>query len=170
MARVHRGRYSAQVGEDGVVVFLIGMRINRLWQVWRWFPVAIAMPRMLRELRRDPSLGLLAPPRAFVSGRVLQVQQYWRSFEALESYARSAQNDHLPAWRAFNRRIRDNGSVGIYHETYTIGAGQYEAMYVNMPAFGLGTAFEPVPARSVGDTAAARIGARVHDEPAVPSY
>jgi hypothetical protein len=36
------------------VVFLIGMRINRPLRVWRWLPVAAAMPRMLIELGRHP--------------------------------------------------------------------------------------------------------------------
>jgi Domain of unknown function (DUF4188) len=36
---------------DGeLVVFLIGMRINRLWKCIKWLPVARAMPRMIREL------------------------------------------------------------------------------------------------------------------------
>lgn len=44
---------------EGTVVFLIGMRINSLWRVRAWLPVFIAMPRMLRELYRQPEPGLL---------------------------------------------------------------------------------------------------------------
>ena len=40
--------------KQGLVVFLIGMRINRLWKIHKWLPVARAMPRMLRELTADP--------------------------------------------------------------------------------------------------------------------
>ena len=53
---------------DGeVVVFLIGMRINHLWKVHKWWPVASAMPRMIRELLAHPELcarcvGNLAEP------------------------------------------------------------------------------------------------------------
>lgn len=36
--------------------------------------------------------------------------------------------------------IGDDGSVGIWHETYSIQSGNYENIYVNMPDFGLGKA------------------------------
>jgi fumigallin biosynthesis monooxygenase-like protein len=56
---IFNGRYSAQI--DGpFVVFLIGFRINRLWQFWKWMPVASAMGPMLRELATHPEKGLLA--------------------------------------------------------------------------------------------------------------
>ncbi len=41
------------------VVFLIGMRVNRWWKVLQWLRVALAMPRMLRELHGKPELGFL---------------------------------------------------------------------------------------------------------------
>lgn len=44
---------------DGVVMFLIGMRINRPLEVHRWGPVFVAMPRMLRWLDQHPEAGLL---------------------------------------------------------------------------------------------------------------
>jgi hypothetical protein len=85
MTHVNQGRYSADVGADGTVLFWIGMRINRLWQFWKWLPVFLAMPRMLVELQRQRSLGLVGKPRTFVSGRVILVWQYWESFEKLEA-------------------------------------------------------------------------------------
>ena len=36
--------------EGDFVVFLIGMRINKFWQIHKWFPVAMAMPKMIKEL------------------------------------------------------------------------------------------------------------------------
>ena len=45
---------------DGTfVVFMIGMRINNLFQVNKWLPVATAMPRMLKELAKQPELGFI---------------------------------------------------------------------------------------------------------------
>ena len=117
MPHIHPGRFTAHLGDrTDVVVFIIGMRINRLWEVWRWLPVFAAMPKMVNELCADPSLGLLARPSTYMSGRVFLLVQYWRSFEDLERFARAPQGSHLPAWRDFNRKIRDNGSVGIFHE------------------------------------------------------
>ncbi len=119
MASVVNSRRTSDLGDrEAVVVFLIGMRVNRPWEFWRWMPVLAAMPRMILELAKDPSRGLLGRPRTFISGRVVMVVQYWNSFEDLERYARDPKAQHLPAWRAFNRRVRDNGSVGIFHETY----------------------------------------------------
>lgn len=143
--KVRPERLCAEV-EGEFVVFLIGMRVNRPWKVWRWLPVAIAMPRMLMELEKRPELGLLNARTLFGFPNVMVIQ-YWRSFEALEAYARSADARHLPAWHAFNRAIGSNGDVGIWHETYVIKPGAYENIYNNMPPFGLGVAGTLVPAK-----------------------
>lgn len=58
MAQIRQGRWTAEL-EGEFVVFLIGMRINRLWKVWRWLPVLLAMAKMLAELFGKPELGLL---------------------------------------------------------------------------------------------------------------
>ena len=154
---VQRGRRSAAPGADGTVLFLIGMRINRFWQFWRWFPVFAAMPRMLRELARQPELGLASRPRTYLSGRVILTVQYWTSLEQLLAYARAADHEHLPAWRAFNRRVRDNGSVGIFHEPYLVREDGVETMYGNMPTFGLATALGATPTATRGNSARARL-------------
>jgi Domain of unknown function (DUF4188) len=66
--------------------------------------------------------------------------------------------------------VRDSGEVGIWHETFRVRAGEYEAVYGNMPVFGLAAAGAHVPAARKGNTAAARIGASTTDEPAVAPY
>lgn len=124
---------------DGtIVVFIIGIRINRFFPVGRWLRVARAMPRMLAELRSKPESGFLHAENAIVGLRTALIIQYWRSFEALERYARDADQAHWPAWREFNKRIGNDGSVGIFHETYVVQQDAREAIYVNMPPFGLG--------------------------------
>ncbi len=173
MTQILRGRRTADVGQrQKVVVFLVGMRINRLWQFWRWLPVIIAMVRMVIELLQDPTSGLLARPRTYLSGRTVLLVQYWNSFDDLERYARDSNAEHLPAWRWFNQRIRDNGSVGIFHETYHVDTDQLEAGYSNMPRFGLGATRRsaPVPITSQQQTAAVRIGARRTDKAPVDPY
>lgn len=139
--------------EGDFVVFLIGMRVNTWWKVAAWLPVVLAMPRMLRELDRHPELGLLGGRFAGTT-----LIQYWRSTDHLNAYAQSRQHAHLPAWRAFNRNARKaDGAVGVWHETYRVAAGQYETVYVNMPAFGLGKAGRLVEASGRRETAAGRI-------------
>jgi hypothetical protein len=139
------------------VVFLIGMRINKLRKVHQWLPVMRAMPRMLRELASRPELGLLGH-RLWFGGRDLLTVQYWRSTEQLMRYAHDRDAAHLPAWRDFNRRAGQNDAVGIWHETFQVAAGAHESIYVNMPRLGLGEAGELVEARGRRSTAAGRLG------------
>src|SRR6266568_4495316 len=111
MAKVMPGRYTAQTDEP-FVVFLIGMRVNRVFAVRKWIPVARAMPAMIAELVKQPELGLLHA-ETVLYWRGVAVIQYWRSFEHLHAYAHMQDRNHLPAWAEFNRRIGNNGAVGI---------------------------------------------------------
>ena len=156
MSAIRNGRFAAEIDGD-FVVFLIGMRINRLLLVHKWLPVSLAMPKMLNELFRRKELGLLGA-RSFRSGRTVMVLQYWRSFEHLHAYAHARDMAHLPAWAEFNRRVGGNGSVGIFHETYLVKAGEYEAVYANMPDFGLAAAGRAVPATGSRQSARSRLG------------
>ncbi len=119
--------------EGDFVVFIIGMRINRFWKLHKWLPVAMAMPRMLKELEGKPESGFLGAMNGLT-----HIVQYWRSFEHLEAYARDKDGKHFPAWQKFNQRMRRNGDVGIWHETYQVKEGAYENIYNNMPPHGLG--------------------------------
>src|SRR5437764_2624566 len=161
MAKVFAGRWTGRIDGD-FVVFLIGMRLNRPWKVRHlpWFMTT--MPRMLKELEAQPDSGFLGAQRAAMFGG-LAVVQYWRSFEDLERYARNPDAEHLPAWREFNKRIRDSGTIGIWHETYRIQAGDYEVIYGNMPEVGLGAAGTHEPLGSTS-TAARRVGVRADEE------
>jgi len=163
MSAVFPGRYAAHT-DDPFVVFLIGVSINRPLAVHRWFPVFAAMPPMLRELATHPDKGMLGS-RVYLSGTVILIVQHWRSFEHLEGFARNPDDPHLSAWKRFNREIGKSDVVGVYHETYLVQAGQYEAVYVNMPRFGLAKAVEHVPATGDKTTARRRLGGQ--NEPAV---
>ena len=160
---VFPGRYTASV-EDDFVVFLIGMRVNRPWKLHRWMPIAVAMPKMLRAIEKDPDLGCLGYHLWF--GRTTLALQYWCDFESLDRFARDTTLPHLEPWRRFNRRVGSNGDVGIWHETYRVRAGEYEAVYGNMPKFGLAAAGNHVPVSAKGETARARIGLEPPEPPA----
>ena len=84
--------------------------------------------------------------------------QYRRDFESLDRFARDKELPH------------HSGDVGIWHETYRVNAGAYEAVFGNMPVFGLAAATTHVPVGRKAHTAAARIGAGRTDEPAVEPY
>ena len=135
------------------VVFLIGMRINKPWKIHKWLPVALAMPKMLKELDATPDAGLLGYDQYL--GVIVQ---YWRSFEHLERYARAKEKQHWPAWIDFHKKVgMASGDVGIWHETYKVAAGQYECVYGAMPPKGLGKAGRLVPATGARDSARGRM-------------
>jgi len=140
MAEVLKGRHAARL-EPPFVVFLIGLRVNRLMAVNHWLPTLLEMPRMLKAMSGHE--GLLSSRTVFY-WRGVEVIQYWRSFEAIEHFARDTAGPHWPAWRRFYQKARDDGPVGLWHETYVIEKGGFETLYGNMPRFGLGAAGETV--------------------------
>jgi hypothetical protein len=161
MAGLIDRRVCAEI-DGSFVLFLIGIRLNRLWKPWVYAPVFTAMPRMLVELAKQPELGLLHARTHFGPRNTLLVQ-YWRSLEQLQAYASAKDKAHLPAWAAFNRAIGTSGDVGIWHETYLVDPGKAESIYVNMPPYGMGKAgrLEDATgprARAEGRMAAARDG------------
>lgn len=135
---VRGGQFVADTTDGTVVVFLIGMRVNRWRRIRSWWPVFTAMPRMVAELK-DADRGLLGA-RTYWSGRVFLVVQYWRSATELGEYARDSSMRHAPAWGAFNKAAAPSGDVGIFHETYLVSASAIESLYGNMPEFGLAAA------------------------------
>jgi hypothetical protein len=144
---------------DGdLVVFLIGMRINKPWRPDLWLPTFLAMGPMLAELAKDKDSGLLGYRVTFGAGGPLLVQ-YWSSHEKLYAFASDRDATHRPAWAAFNRRLRKApGAVGIWHETYVVERA--ESVYSGMPVSGLAAATSAVPVARRGDRAAERLGAR----------
>jgi hypothetical protein len=162
-ARIISGRYTAEI-EGDFVVLLIGTRINALRGL-RWVKALSSMNRMLRELSDEPEKGLLGYRMGFPT-----IVQYWRSFEHLEAWSRDPDDIHAQVWRDLYRAgFLEDGSAGIWHETFRVRAGEYEAIYGNMPAQGLASISEPQPlgrAASARDRiAAARRGMSLRDLP-----
>jgi len=165
MCPVMPGRFTAEV-EPPFVVFLIGMRVNRLLAVHKWLPPMLAMTPMLQTLFTHPEKGFLGG-QFFLAWRGPMILQYWRSFEDLERFARAPSEPHLGAWRRYNQAVGSDGSVGVWHETYLVQPGGYEAVYANMPIYGLAKSTRHVPAQGRRETARRRLGGE--NEPAVPS-
>jgi heme-degrading monooxygenase HmoA len=154
--QVFNGRYTTENSEE-VVVFIIGMRINKRLAVHKWFPVFKAMPGMIKELYTNKEeLGFLSM-ESYFGLRTTVMIQYWRSTDDLIAYARNER--HLKAWKEFNQKIGASGVVGIYHETYRLTPGEYETVYGNMPLYGLGKALKHVPITKNKDRASQRLNA-----------
>ncbi len=155
MSKVVPGRFTAK-SDEPFVVFIIGMRVNRLMAVRKWVPTAAAMGPMLSTLYQHPEKGFLGGQQFFY-WRGISLVQYWRSFDDLERFARDPSDPHLKAWQRFNRAVGADGSVGIWHESYLVEPGSYETVYSNMPVFGLAAATEHVPAVGRRETARRRL-------------
>ncbi|KKB73675.1 MULTISPECIES: DUF4188 domain-containing protein [Bacillus] len=140
--------------DDEVVVFVIGMRINKWHAVHKWWPVFTAMSPMIRELYKNKDSGFLSMETS-INFRTIFLIQYWRSFEALTIYAK--EEKHMTAWRNYYQKSAASGAVGIYHETYTVPKGRYETFYHNMPLFGLAKAYGHTPVTRRTKTAEQRI-------------
>jgi hypothetical protein len=141
MPPVIADRFTAEI-DHPFVVFLIGMRVNEFWAFNKWRWVASQMPPMIEQLYTyGEKKGFLGSESFFrLFPLTTMMMTYWRSFEDLERFARSKDDPHLGAWQEFYRRVGTDGSVGIWHETYQIEPGRYEAVYANMPLFGLAKA------------------------------
>ncbi|REB08868.1 DUF4188 domain-containing protein [Sporosarcina sp. BI001-red] len=151
---IFTGRHTADNSED-IVVFIIGMRINKRLSIHRWLPVFLSMPGMVKELYTHKSeLGFQSAENYF-GLRTTAMIQYWRSLDDLLAYSKNGK--HLKAWKKFNRLTANNDAVGIYHETYILSKGQYESVYVNMPQYGLGNAAEHMPITLEQQTAKKRL-------------
>jgi hypothetical protein len=153
MADVKQGRWTAEIDGD-FVVFIIGARPD-----WR-HPIRTfndlggrkGMQHMLTYLTDHPEKGMLG-----FQSSLLTVIQYWRSFEHLEAFARDESDPHLQVWRDYWKRVGKDARSGIWHETFLVRAGEYEAIYGNMPPHGLGQAGRLVP---IAEASTARLRIR----------
>ena len=148
MAKLNQGRWTAEI-EGDFVVFIIGARVNSKWQLFRSMldlGGRRGMNHMLQYLVEHPDKGLLGYQTMGFAN-----VQYWRSFEQLEAFAKDKNDPHLDVWRNYWKRLGKNDRSGIWHETFLVRDGEYEAIYGNMPTRGLGKAGRLVPvAESVG--------------------
>jgi hypothetical protein len=138
---IKAARYTANY-PDEFVVLLIGLRVNQLWRVNQWWPALRAAFAMTKEAKTLPNSPLLESitVHSVSDWRVLFFVQYWRSFDELMNWANNSDLQHKPAQKAFFKRTAYNGHVGVWHETYKVAAGQFEAIYANMPRMGLAAA------------------------------
>ncbi len=165
MSEIIADRYTTEI-DHPFVVFLIGMRVNKFLAFNKWVKVAGAFPRMVQVLEEHPEKGFLAGEQFMRFFPLTSIMvSYWRSFEDLERFARAKDDPHAEAWRKFNREVGYSGDVGIWHETYAVEPGRYEALYGNMPLFGLAKATGKVLPVRPGALRYARGRLKGHDEP-----
>jgi hypothetical protein len=142
MAKPIHGRQMAEIDGD-FVVFLIGAvpDLRHPIRTFRDLGGRRGMLHMLKHLSENPDKGLLAYEMGFPT-----IVQYWRSFDDLEAFARDTSDPHATAWRKYWARVGQENRSGIWHETFLVRAGEYEAVYANTPLRGLAKAGRLVPA------------------------
>jgi len=142
---------------DMVVVYL-GMRVNALTGVKTLLGLG---PQIRNSVEQKPE-GLLLHENFIMSLIPLHLgmRQYWRDFDALEAWSRSA--PHREWWRNF---LRSSGGTGFWHEAYFMRGGM-EAVYDDVPVrLGFGQ-FAPLqPAR--GPMFSARHRAKLAGDPPI---
>ena len=162
---INKGRWTAQIDGD-FVVFLIGADLRDPEQAGPAGELLMAMIDMLGELEQDPTKGLLGYQVFGAIGGV--IVQYWRSFEALESYAKNPDAKHAPVWRAWNRLGEDGTALGRasgMRPTRSKPAATRRSTRT-CPATGLQRAGEPVTVTEARLTARQRMGRRLARCPA----
>jgi hypothetical protein len=135
---IKAGRATANYPDDFVVLF-IGIRVNS-WRKFReWWPVFSAAFSMTKEALGLPNTPLLNSNTVWSQSdrRLFFFVQHWRSFDELMEWANDSDLQHKPARKAFFKRTAYNGNVGVWHEAYKVQAGQFEAIYANMPRMSL---------------------------------
>jgi len=124
MARVDRRTVNLSAYPDLIVIYL-GLRVNAITGIKKALGLGPQIAKSVADrpdglLLHEDLLFSLFPPH-------LGMRQYWRDFESLERWTRSA--PHRQWWKDF---LRESGGTGFWHETYSIRGG-IEAIYDDMP-------------------------------------
>ena len=135
-AGIRAGKVTAG-GSEPIVIFLLGVRINRWRMVRRWLPLLLTVAGAVRELAEDRNSGLLGYRLLLGPGpRQAMIVQYWRGHDDLRRFARGER--HRSAQRRYWWHYGASDGVGVWHELIGSPSGQHHAMYGNMPPTGLG--------------------------------
>lgn len=124
--------------EGDVVVYINGMRLNKLRAIPQWILAGRKLAKMFERLEADPDSGFLGYQPAFMGLRTGAAIQYWRSLEDLKRFAHDRDDLHVPAWKWYNERVDAGGGVGFWAELYIVENDNYETFYRNIQPVGLG--------------------------------
>eukprot|EP00656_Telonema_subtile_P057833 TRINITY_DN9608_c0_g1_i1.p1 TRINITY_DN9608_c0_g1~~TRINITY_DN9608_c0_g1_i1.p1 ORF type:complete len:302 (-),score=69.30 TRINITY_DN9608_c0_g1_i1:379-1284(-) len=142
-----KGKWCPQV-EGDFLVLMIGIVPHSLWAFWRWMPIVRGMVNMSKDLQTNADSGFLGY-EVYV-GLQPMIVQYWRSFDHMKKCP-------APEWASLAQSATGDSSLGVWHETYVIKAGDYEGVYSNMPPYGLGKVGKCVEAKGQFEKAASRL-------------
>lgn len=138
-----KGVYPSKPADSEIVVFLLGFRNNH--------PLGILAPgakeiqdyfmQMIRDLDAGADefgmLGMTSWRAASTrkTGNEFMQVGYFKTVEGLHAFAHS--EEHMKAWRWWNKNVKRWSHMSIYHETYQVPRGNWETIYVNTHLTGL---------------------------------
>jgi Domain of unknown function (DUF4188) len=133
--------------DDGFVIYINGMRLNKLRALPHWLLANWKVAKMFRELEADPDSGFLGYTPIFLGLRKGAAMQYWRSLEDLQRFATDPDGSHVPAWRWYNEKVDPDRGLGFWAQLYVIDADSFETFFRNVPSIGVGKFATMVPMR-----------------------
>ena len=143
-----RTTFTARFDGD-FVVFLIGVRPNGANPFTKYTDeIGKAFESMVKELENDDTLGYMGGDNyvgANSRKSAAMMVQYWRSYESLQKWTHTRMGIHMKTVEEYIKKDRVAGTTGIWHETYKVRDGEYEAVYANMPPIGLALATNVTP-------------------------
>jgi hypothetical protein len=111
-------------GFPDLVVIYLGMKVNTLTGIRTLLGFG---PKIQRAVQEKPDGLLLHEPIIYsIFPANIGMRQYWRDFESLEAWSRSA--PHNRWWKEF---LKDTKGTGFWHETYFMRGGM-EAIFDNI--------------------------------------
>ncbi|KAF9889917.1 hypothetical protein FE257_006789 [Aspergillus nanangensis] len=143
------GSFGTDPAAESIVVFHLGARSNH--------PLGILAPgykavgdrsaRMNEALMADPvKYGLLGMSRWLKqedgAGNDTMTVYYLRDYEALHRFAH--EEIHMEAVRWWADIVKEHPHISIYHESYLVGRGQWENVFVNSKPTGVSDLWFPV--------------------------
>jgi hypothetical protein len=144
-----------------LVVIYLGMRVNAFTGIKTLIGFGPKISKSVDDkpdglLLHEPILYSLFPPH-------VGMRQYWRDFESLEAWTRSA--PHVEWWKQF---MKNSGGTGFWHEAYFIRGGM-EAIYADIKAPIGFMQFAPIhPAKGSMFSARRRLGLKGEPQVAAP--
>ncbi len=112
----------------------LGLVVRKL----RAWPIAVRLARAIDRAAGEAivsKVGLLSSERVRFDWRHFGVLQYWSSFDALDAW--SHRPPHSDWWREALERMRKQGDLGVYHETFLVPRAGVESIYLDCPPVGL---------------------------------
>ncbi|WP_198665704.1 monooxygenase family protein [Haloprofundus halophilus] len=146
MAEIFRERMAAEM-DDGVVIYINGIRLNKLSALPHWLLANWKVARMFKELEADPKSGFLGYTPIFLGLRKGAAMQYWRSLEDLQRFATEQNGPHVSAWKWYNEKVDPDGGLGFWAELYVVDGDSFETFFRNVPPIGIGKYAKMVPMR-----------------------